>query len=484
MLARGRRNLIAGFAILLLGLAPLSSVTLAQSEDSFGDAGADPVKLFERGQSAHAKGEFEKALALYEAAIKVRPEFPEAEFQRGNVLVSLGRFNEAQAALERAIELKKDWSLPYSTLGALFVRQGKDHEAEPLFRQALKLDSHNSIALRMLAEVRLKAGDKNEAISLARDATRDTDAPMSAWLVLALAQKASGDRVAAKSSLDHVLETEPENLAGLLERADLFIDDGDFGQAILDLKTAERIKPEDKHVLSRLAFAYDRAGNAVEARRAARAAGIELKQESEDGIKVVGTPEEIAAANSDDPETSRPALQKLLDKNPRNAMLLARLASFYRTTDPARALALYRQASEIQPNNPQYATGYAATLIQTRRFGEAVGILQRVLAADPKNYAAHANLATALYELKRYPEALPEYEWLLQTKPDLAVAHYFIATIHDYLGEYVEALPAYETFIERADPQTNQLEIDKVKLRLPLLRRQIQLGQGVKRKTQ
>ena len=102
--------------------------------------------------------------------------------------------------------------------------------------------------------------------------------------------------------------------------------------------------------------------------------------------------------------------------------------------------------------------------------------------ASPDNYAAHANLATALYESKRYQEAIPEYQWILAAKPEIVVAHYFIATAHDYLGEYAEALASYEKFLAVADAQTNQLEIDKVKLRLPTLKRQIKLGEGVKKK--
>jgi tetratricopeptide (TPR) repeat protein len=102
--------------------------------------------------------------------------------------------------------------------------------------------------------------------------------------------------------------------------------------------------------------------------------------------------------------------------------------------------------------------------------------------ANPDNYAAHANLATALYESKRYSEAIAEYQWILSAKPDVSVVHYFIATSHDYLGEYPEALASYEKFLTTAEATTNQLEIDKVKLRLPSLRRQIQLGEGVKKK--
>jgi tetratricopeptide (TPR) repeat protein len=110
-------------------------------------------------------------------------------------------------------------------------------------------------------------------------------------------------------------------------------------------------------------------------------------------------------------------------------------------------------------------------------------VLRKVLAVAPDNYAAHANLATSLYELKQFAQALGEYEWLLKAKPDLTVAYYFIATAHDNLGEYEPALAAYESFLARADVKANQLEIEKVKLRLPSLRRQIQLGPGVKQKT-
>ena len=50
-------------AALLLLLAS-SGATRAQTEDAFGDSGADPVKLFERGQTAHARGDFQKAIEL------------------------------------------------------------------------------------------------------------------------------------------------------------------------------------------------------------------------------------------------------------------------------------------------------------------------------------------------------------------------------------------------------------------------------------
>ncbi len=454
--------------------------TRAQSEDTFGDS-PDPVKLFERGQNAHARGDLVKALEFYDEAIKVRPEFAEAEFQRANVLIGLSRLPEAETSLRRTIELRKNWSLPHTSLGSLLVRLKRDPEAEASLREAIKLDRNNYIALRLLADIRLRAGDAKQAVELARGATADKEAPAAAWILRALAERAAGDNVAALESVARVLQLEPANVPALLERAEIRIAIGEKEPAYVDLKNVESLIKGDKSALARLAADYQLAGRAEDAHRAAEAAGITAQPSVGDARGVVGTPEEIAAANSEDPETSRKALEFLLTKNPNSAMLLARLGAAFRTLDPKRSLDYYKRAATIEPANVDYATGYSSALVQARRFPEATEILRRVIADAPENYAAHANLATALYEGKQYAAALTEYQWLLKSKPDLSVAYYFIATAHDYLGEYNEALVAYETFIGKADVATNQLEIEKVKLRLPSLRRQIQLGQGTKR---
>jgi len=117
-----------------------------------------------------------------------------------------------------------------------------------------------------------------------------------------------------------------------------------------------------------------------------------------------------------------------------------------------------------------------------RHFDEAENILRRVIAAEPDNYTAHGNLALALYEMKRFADALPEYEWLAKARPEIAATYFFIATAHDNLGEYPQALETYQQFLAHADPANNKLEIEKVNLRLPTLRAQIQRGQGVKQK--
>ncbi|HEX8999823.1 MAG TPA: tetratricopeptide repeat protein, partial [Blastocatellia bacterium] len=63
-----------------------------------------------------------------------------------------------------------------------------------------------------------------------------------------------------------------------------------------------------------------------------------------------------------------------------------------------------------------------------------------------------------------------------------SISLYFLGVCFDKIGDYEQALRAYNQFMELASPE-NQLEIEKIKLRMPSLKRQIELGQSkVKRK--
>jgi tetratricopeptide (TPR) repeat protein len=483
MIFQSSRRFLFAIIVFIL-VAVCASAAAAQTVD-FTDGESDPVKLFERAQNAHAKGDLERALALYEEAIKLRPEFPEAEYQRGVALLGLKRPAEAEIALRRAIELRKDWSLPYSSLGNLLSRSEKDKGAEPLLRRALQLGAKDFTTLDSLSAVRWRAGDKPEALAFAQRATEDEGAPASAWTWRGIVERANRNTTAAAASLEHALQMEPKNVAALRERAEVRVEVAEYDRAIEDLKAALVIVPGDKEISLRLASVYELAGNKNEAQHIYEAfpPALDPRLAQMPGVlNVKGTAEDIAAANDDDPKVAQPALEKLITANPKNAGLFARLGEVTRRTDPQKSAESYRRANEIDPRNPKYATGYAAALVQARRFAEAIKILRQVVASAPNEYAAHANLALALYELKDFPNALPEYEWLAAARPKGPATYFFIATAHDNLGEYEQALAAYEKFMSLADPTVNKLELEKVNLRLPRLRDQIKRGQGVKKK--
>lgn len=469
-------------AVIFLTLVLCLSLTRAQTNSLKSDDGDDPVKLFQQAQDAHEAGDLKRALELYEQAIKLRPEFPEAEYQRATALITLNRLPDAEKGLRRAIELQPDWSLPYTTLGKLLISLERFDEAEKLLTHTLELDEKNTAALLSLTELRLHAKAPPEKLqSLLGDLKHAIEREPSnayAWAERGMVELAVGDKTAAIASLDRALIIDKQMIAALMQRAVLRADAGNYEGALADALEARRSSKASLGSSLLLARIYARAGKVDEAVQTLDS----LDETSKHLPEVVALRSSLQKDCSSSTAEETAATEELLKQQPRNATLLACLGSALRTSDPARSLELYRQAADVEPGNVRYATGYAAALVQARRFAEAVIILRRILALQPDNFTAHTNLATALYELKQFPEAVTEFNRLLEIKPDLVAAYYFIATAHDFLGEYREALAAYETFLARANAQQNQLEIDKVNLRLPSLRNQVKRGEGVKKK--
>ncbi len=89
MSTRFRFNSVALLFILVLAWGGVASASAQTVENGSSDNSIiDPARLFERGQDAHAHGQLNVAIELYEQAIRLQPEFPEAEYQRANALFS------------------------------------------------------------------------------------------------------------------------------------------------------------------------------------------------------------------------------------------------------------------------------------------------------------------------------------------------------------------------------------------------------------
>ena len=478
MLARFRIR-----AAVLLALALLCAFTArAQTtEDEEGYGPDDAVQLFQQGQDAHGAGDLARALELYEQAIKLRPEFPEAEYQRAAALVALNRLPEAEKGFRRAIELQPEWTLPLLTLGRLLGRTNRAAEAEELLRRAYELDENSVMALVALADLQLQTKAPREKLQALlgdlKTAAAADDSNASLWAARGSVERALGDTKGALTSFDRALAINKQQDAGLLlERAELRAASGDYEGALADARAAGRDPKQASPAGLLAARIYAQAGKPDEALKALDA----LDAHSRNSPAAVSLRDSLTRDCGDSSTENIAATEELLRQHPRDAALMACLGAALRTKDPARSLELYRAAADLEPGNLRHATGYAAALVQARRFSEAAIILRRILAVEPENFTAHTNLATALYELKQFPSALEEFRWLVGKRPDLVVAYYFIATAHDFLGEYAEALAAYETFLARADARQNQLEIDKVNLRLPTLRNQVKRGEGKK----
>ena len=453
---------------------------------AFGQNDSDQaIAVFNHGQDLHEKGDLAGAIAEYDKALKAFPEFPEAEYQRAVAEIALGNLTEAEASLRRATKLKSDWSLALAMLGDVLVRKyGAANvadrpaiffEADAALKHALALDPANAPAYSALIDLQLSSGANadtlRETLTKVKALTDGkAGAAASLWAGRAAIEVRLDDRKAAKVSVSRALETEPQNVGAMMLSAELALRDNDIVRAKQTAATLAGLKADPARLdllNARIAAAEGRMTDAlalIDKLPSGLAGGDELRKQ-------------IAAATS----TNTADLEKQLESDPKNAGLLNRLCSLYRRDDPAKALGYCRRAAELEPTNPTPVAGYAAALVQAKQFPQAAAILERLVQIEPENRTIHANYATALFELKRYTEAVKQFEWLSVSDPKAATPYYFLAVSYDQMEEYVDSLSAYEQYLKLADPVADKLEIEKVNLRLPVVRRLVKEGKGKKR---
>jgi serine/threonine-protein kinase len=94
---------------------------------------------FAAGRTAQARGEWEKAIAEFNAAMAANPSDPEAFRFAGRVYMDFGRPKEAEAAYRKAVELSPNSWTSHTSLGAFYSRQQQWDEALKEFQRAADL---------------------------------------------------------------------------------------------------------------------------------------------------------------------------------------------------------------------------------------------------------------------------------------------------------------------------------------------------------
>lgn len=439
------------------------------------DGVSEAIVLFERGQGLHEKGDIPAAIELYKEAIRLYPEFPEAEYQLGTALRSTGDNDAAEAAFRRAVELREDWTLALAALGSILSERLKFTEAETVLRKAIELDDKNYPAYSALANVLLLSDASPEKLtellaSITNVTSGKMNPPASAWLARGSIERRLKMYTAADVSLNKALEHDPANVQVKFEKAEVALARKDPATAkrFANELVAARVDTPELNVLR---------ANIYLAEGDVSAAIAILEKIDRPAPEIVQFRTGLAAYASDDTEK----LEEMAANKPNEIGPIARLCSLFRVKDPEKALNYCRRASELEPEDIGHAIGFAAALVQAKRYPDAVVLLKKLLEYAPDNYTARANLATALFMQNDFTAAKAEYRRLLDAQPNTAIAYYFLAICHDRLGEYLDAMANYQAFIRHADPKQSRLEIEKTNLRLPALQKQIDKNGGKRR---
>src|SRR5262249_47552605 len=109
-------------------------------------------KNYDNGLKRARENKPEEAVALFQAAVRIFPEYLAAINKLGEQLAVLKKSDEAQAAFEKAIAINPKYALPHINLGILFVEQKRYDEAIVALENAASADDSFPVSHLKLGE--------------------------------------------------------------------------------------------------------------------------------------------------------------------------------------------------------------------------------------------------------------------------------------------------------------------------------------------
>lgn len=127
--------------------------------------GDQAINFYDRGLDYYAKGDYARALADFEMAIKLDPKMFDAYNDRGNIYYEKHDYDRAVADYSVAIKLNPSDARAYYNRGVADMEQGDRQRAFADFNSAIRLDPRQSDAYFRRAVIYKDRGDTDHALA-------------------------------------------------------------------------------------------------------------------------------------------------------------------------------------------------------------------------------------------------------------------------------------------------------------------------------
>ena len=224
----------------------------------------EPLVRYYSAVDAEARGEFKNAIKVYDAVIRLTPDFADAYINRGDVRKNLGDFEDAIKDYDTAIRLGDDYAYVYFNRGFAKANVGDKKGAIKDYDRAIRLDPAYVNAYLNRGKKKDDLRDKKGAIEDYDTVIRlkpEKDTLAAAYLNRGNVKDDLGDQKGAIEDCDTVIRLKPEKdtlAAAYLNRGKTKSDLGDKKGAIEDCNAVIDLKP--RNII--LAAAYNLRGEA------------------------------------------------------------------------------------------------------------------------------------------------------------------------------------------------------------------------------
>ena len=339
------------------------------------------IVLVEMAKIYAGGGQFDRALGLYDEAVRLNPERGEIYFDKGVLLLNLKRPQQAETVFTQGLEHAPESHFGHFYQGKALENQEKRVEAKEAYRRAINRAKQFEPAYQALLKLHEFDEDLQAAIQLyhefevsvtPRDNTFRKD-----FVRFLVKQKDYGQ---ALDILEQMIVDDPQDVKLQIQRALVYVEMQEPHRAVTELKGILQAHPSELRVRDYLGWLYEQIDDVEKALDTYRT-NIDLDSTFYD---------------------SRLHLGILL----------------YRLTRYDEAVQHLTRAAGLKPGDSEVHLLLGLSYLQANEFERATSAFEKGLEYHPNDEDLRFNLGAAYDKLDRFPDVVREMEAVLALNPD------------------------------------------------------------------
>ena len=367
-----------------------------------------------RGLAYFHQGNFQQAIADYDAALKVTPGYTFPLNNRCLVYHEMGQYDRAIADCTQAIRLDPRYVYAYNNRGRSYHAKGDYDRAIADYDQAIRLDPRYALAYNNRAFSYHEKGNYDQAIADCNEAIRIDPKSALPFNNRGRAFQEKNDLERAVADYDEAIRLDPQFAFPYNNRGNILRRQGKFDKAVADFDQAIRLKPK-------YALAYNNRGltfyDEGEFDRAAAdyEEAIRLDPNSPLPYNNRGL---LAYRDKRDYDRAIADYDKAIRLSPGYAIAYNnRGLAYYAKGDYDRAIADYGMALRADPNYTFPYNNRGLVFHARGDFSSAIADYDEAIRLDSKYANAYSNRGYAYQAQGDFERAIADYDEALRLDP-------------------------------------------------------------------
>jgi tetratricopeptide (TPR) repeat protein len=379
-------------------------------------------ELIRKGISLGRSRRYQEAIACFDKAIEINPNYAKVWCEKGICLGYLAKYDEAIECFDKALEIDPNELKPWFSKGVSLGILGKNEEAIPCFDKAIEINPNYAMAWSEKGLSLRYLGRNQEAIECYNRALEINPNYAKVWSDKGAILADLAKYEEAIECYDKSIEFNPNEAMPWRNKAQSLGHLGKYEEAIECYNKSLEINPNDTLVLINKGVSLDHLGKHEEA--------IEF-------------------------------YDKALEINPNDAITYCNKGvSLEDLGKHEEAIECYDKALEINPNDAMAWSEKGLSLRNLGKHEEAIECFDKALSIDPNSSKAWKAKASSLAYLGKHEEAIECFDKAIRIDQNDVEAWYSKGMALDRIGAYYESIKYYDKALQ-INPVNEQARIAK-----------------------